>query len=234
MVAATVHQAAELLRLIRHHESRGDYTAVWGKISSHHRPKKPLTSMTIKEVLDWQDSIDHLYMSEAAGAYQFLEDTLRKIYAPAGFLPTDVMHEGTQDKLAVHLLKGRGFTRFLRGEISAEQFANNLAMEWASFPVVTPVTRTTRDRTWVVQPGSSYYSGDGLNKALVKPEEVLSVLRALQVGTSAGGDTPRPAPAPVARPDSTVVSGPRNPLHPRPGLLTGLLAALERLFGRRK
>lgn len=154
-----------LLALIRHHEARDDYNVVWGKIKSGHRPQKPLTSMRIREVLNWQDSIDHLYMSEAAGGYQILEDTLREIYAPAGLSIDDYFSVENQDKLAIYLLNRRGLKDYMRGHITQEQLANNIAMEWASFPVVTGIKK-----------GRSYYAGDGLNKALVSVDEVMDAI----------------------------------------------------------
>jgi muramidase (phage lysozyme) len=122
--------------------------------------------MTIQEVLDWQDSIDKLYMSEAAGKYQIMEDTLRPLYAKAGLKATDLFNEENQDKLAICLMKGRGLDLYLRGSIDEYAFCNNLAKEWASLPVVSGPKR-----------GSSYYGGDGLNKALVAVEPFLEVVR---------------------------------------------------------
>ncbi|MFQ6550513.1 hypothetical protein AADZ90_021430 [Aestuariibius sp. 2305UL40-4] len=162
---ATIERARPLINVIYRHESRGDYNVVWGRIRPEHRPKRPLTSMTIGEVLDWQDSIDPLYMSEAAGAGQFLEDTLRDIYDDAGFDRNDLFNEEAQDALVLFLLRRRGFQRFLNGRLSTEAFANNLAKEWASLPVVTGAKK-----------GRSYYAGDGLNKAHAGVDEILHAI----------------------------------------------------------
>ena len=200
----TVHQVAPLLALIRKHEagSKG-YDAVWGKIDARHRPATPITGWTIGEVLGWQDSIDHLYMSEAAGAYQFLEDTLRSIFGPAGFTTKSMFDVRTQDALAVHLLKGAKLVNFLRGEISAEDFATRISRVWASFPVATDVVRTDGERSWTVRKGSSYYSGDGLNKALVEVDDVLGILYAIRPRPTVSTPhrrptTPTPTPAPTS------------------------------------
>ena len=162
----------KLLGFIGWHESRGDYNAVWGGISKKDRPPRPLTRMTIGEVLAWQDSIDQLYRSEAAGVYQILEDTLADIYRPAGFSLSDMFDENTQDALAIHLMRRRGLDKFRSGQMSAEKFANNLAKEWASLPLVSGPKR-----------GRSYYAGDGLNKAGADPDEFLSVVEASRVVT---------------------------------------------------
>lgn len=139
--------------------------------------------MTIGEVLAWQDSIDPRYRSEAAGAYQILEDTLRRIYAPAGLKLTDLFNRRNQDRLALFLLRERGLNLYIEGKISAETFANRLAREWASFPLVTGAKR-----------GMSYYGDDGLNKALVSPGRVLSAVRAITA--SPAPTPPEEAPAP--------------------------------------
>ena len=104
-----------LLDFIAEHESEGAarrlkisaYDVVWSGISKKHRPAS-LQRMTVGEVLNWQDSIDPVYRSEASGRYQIMEDTLRGLYAEAGVKLTDYYNAATQDRLAVQLLKRRG------------------------------------------------------------------------------------------------------------------------------
>lgn len=150
-----------LLELIRKVEARDDYDIVWLGIKPKDRPPRPLTQMKIKEVLAWQDSIDPYYRSEAAGAYQILEDTLRDFYRSAGLTGEDLFNKQNQDRIALALLRRRGLVGFLSGQLDKNAFGNNLAKEWASFPVFTGAHR-----------GKSYYSKDGLNKALVTVEAV--------------------------------------------------------------
>jgi muramidase (phage lysozyme) len=166
-----------LLDFIAKPESGGDYGVVWGRIKPADRPKRPLISMTIAEVLAWQESIDARYQSEAAGRYQIMEDTLRPLPAAAGLKMYDLFNEANQDALATVLLRRRGLDKFLAGQISAEEFANNLAREWASLPVVTGP-----------KAGRSFYAGDGLNKSHVSVEEFLAAVRAVK-------DAPLPTPA---------------------------------------
>lgn len=168
-----------LLKFIRDHESRGDYNAIWGGIRSVDRPPQPLTKMTVREILRWQDRIDARYRSEAAGAYQVLEDTLRANVTAAGLSVDEKFDAGAQDRFAVHLLRYRGLDAYIAGHMTPEQFANSLAKEWASLPVVTPVTRRANGKTWVVPAGTSYYSGDGLNKALTPVAPFLAAVRAV-------------------------------------------------------
>jgi len=158
-----------LLDFIANPESRGDYNAVWGGIKAKDRPKKPLVQMTIADVLAWQDSIDSRYPSEAAGRYQIMEDTLRPLPPAAGLLPSDLFNEANQDALATVLLRRRGLDKYAAGTISAEEFANNLAREWASLPMVSGPKY-----------GRSYYAGDGLNKSHVSVADFLAAVRAVK------------------------------------------------------
>lgn len=173
-----------LLDFIAKHESRGDYNIVWGGINKADRPKKPLVTMTIQEVLVWQDSIDSRYRSEAAGRYQIMEDTLRPLRKEAKLTPTSLFNEANQDQLATALLHRRGLTKYLNGQITTEQFCNELAKEWASLPVVSGPKK-----------GKSYYSGDGLNEALVDVGPFLDAVKRVK-------SVPPviQAPTPVAKP----------------------------------
>jgi muramidase (phage lysozyme) len=168
-----------LLDFIAKPESGGEYGVVWGRIKPADRPKRPLISMTIAEVLAWQESIDARYQSEAAGRYQIMEDTLRPLPAAAGLKMYDLFNEANQDALATVLLRRRGLDKFIAGKISAEEFANNLAREWASLPVVTGP-----------KAGRSFYAGDGLNKSHVSVDEFLAAVHAVK-------DAPAPTAAPA-------------------------------------
>lgn len=209
----TVAQVRPLLDFIRKHEARGSYDTIWNGIRREHYPPKPLTAMTIGQVLAWQDSIDHLYMSEASGGYQFMEDTLRRIYGPAGFTPSTPFNQGTQDRLAVHLLKGRGLTDYLRGDMSLNTFAIQVAKEWASMPVPVAVKG---HKGFMLKPGQSYYAGDGLNSTRVPVKAFLDAILACD-------QPPRPKPKPA----------PPEPAKPGGlfALIRAVLAAILKLFG---
>lgn len=179
---APVEPADAILALIRRLESEGAvkpqgaasaYDVVWGGIRKQDRPPRPLTQMTVAEVLAWQDSIDSRYQSEAAGAYQVMEDTLRPLVDAGSISAAARFDRATQDRIATMLLQRRGWDRYLRREISAERFGDMLAREWASFPVHSDQRGASRQ----VVAGQSYYAGDGLNAAHVKPAEVIAALR---------------------------------------------------------
>ena len=53
--------------------------------------------------------------------------------------------------------------------MSTEDFANNIAKEWASMPVVTGAAK-----------GKSYYGGDGINKSLVSVDAFLDAVRSVR------------------------------------------------------
>lgn len=184
-----------LLDFIAQPESRGDYNAVWGGIAKKHRPKRPLVTMTIAEVLDWQDGIDAMYPSEAAGRYQIMEDTLRPLPPSAGLLPSDLFNEANQDKLALVLLKRRGLDKYLAGVISADDFANSLAREWASLPLVSGPKK-----------GRSAYAGDGLNKSHVSVDAFMGAVRAVKSAPAQKPAAPHVSETPKREHDAPIMS----------------------------
>jgi hypothetical protein len=107
-----------------------------------------------------------------------MEDTLRGLYLSAGLSTQDLFNETNQDKLADALLVRRGLNRYLNGEISVHLFANKLAREWASLPVVTGAQR-----------GRSYYAGDGLNKAHASVDGILAAIDAITEAPASKNET---------------------------------------------
>lgn len=165
--AATQSAVTPLLDFIGNKEAPEGYDQISNLVNPSRYPTKPITQLTIQELLDWQESIDHHQDSEASGRYQIVEDTLRgydngdinrprsapssytPLYTAAGLSASDLFSPENQDRLAIHLLRKRGLDRFLNGTLSREQFANNLAAEWASLPLVTGANA-----------GRSRYEGD--------------------------------------------------------------------------
>lgn len=131
--------------------------------------KDNLTKMTFAEVMEKQDRDYYRNKpnatSNAVGRYQFIPTTLAETLPKAGLTPDDLMNEENQDRLAAQLLEGRGLTAFLKGEMPIEEFANNLAKEWAALPVVNGPKK-----------GISHHDKVGNNKAHVSPEVVLNLL----------------------------------------------------------
>ena len=182
-----------LLDLINEVESKVyGYDSIYGEIPTSLHPVKAITKMTIQEILDWQESIDAVVGSEAVGRYQIIEDTLRNtnnndanspkgtpLYTRAGLSASDLFTPENQDKLAIALIEGRGLNRYMEGKLSLENFANNLAHEWAGLPLITGPNA-----------GKSAYDGDGLNEAAPNMvQKFISVLNDIKIrqAISSGG-----------------------------------------------
>ena len=196
--AVTQSKLTPLLDLIARKEANfkagkpTGYDSISNQIPPALFPSKPITQMTIGEILDYQNRIDEFdpkINSEAMGRYQFVEDTLRgfnndeyntlslaykankgekPVYEKAGLSKSDLFSAQNQDLLAIERLKFRGLNNFLDNKISIVFYANKLSAEWASLPIVSGI-----------HAGKSTYEGDGINKATGDIQEVLDTLKAL-------------------------------------------------------
>lgn len=175
--AATQTAATPLLDFIGNKESEG-YDDISGLVSQSLYPAKRITEMTMQEIMDWQESIDATQLSEAVGRYQIMEDTLRgynndatlgpgnPLYSRAGLSSGDLFTPENQDKMAIVLLDQRGLSKFIDGKLDKWSFANNLASEWASLPLVTGPNA-----------GKSKYANDAAgNRSLTSINAFLNVL----------------------------------------------------------
>ena len=126
-------RTAGVLEFIGALEAPGGYDVVSSYAAAP--PPKPLTDMTVGEVLDWQESIDARSKSEAAGRYQIMEDTLRKYLVPTmGLTGRERFSPAMQDAMAVVLMKRRGWNPRSRNYV---KMGNGLAQEWAALPVLS-------------------------------------------------------------------------------------------------
>lgn len=162
-----------LLDLIAKHESESasagqgtnsDYDVVVEQAFKVYPPAKPITTMTVSEVLSWQREAiaktKQAYGSgySAAGRYQVIRKTLQSLNINDNAL----FDKETQDAIGVMLLCQRGWNKWVEGKLSTSAFADNLSKEWASLPFNT---------------GYSYYAGDKHgNRSLVSRQEVVQVL----------------------------------------------------------
>lgn len=185
--------AARLLDFIRDTEvgteAREGYDIIFGHNQSA-LPKR-VTAMTVDEVLGSQRSWSQRFGSSATGGYQFMRATLAGLKTELRLRGSQILDPDLQDRLGYHLLKRRGYEAFVSGRIDRIEFGKRLAQEWASFPVLAGVRGAHRD----LARGQSYYAGDGLNKALVRPEAIETLLA--EVLELAKAD----ALAPIARPE---------------------------------
>lgn len=181
--------AAILLDFIRKTEvgrtDRASYDVIYGQ--NQHKLKKQITAMTIGELVDEQASFTMRFKSSASGGYQFMRKTLQDLSRELRLNGRQMFDPDLQDRLGYHLLKRRGYEEFMAGKITMTEFAKRLAMEWASFPVLA----ATKGQHQQLKRGQSYYDGDALNKALVKPEAIEAVLRKAKAG---GNELPKSAP----------------------------------------
>lgn len=126
-------------------------------------PPRPLTEMTLDEVLHYQERIRGMRSaSSAVGRYQFIYPTLRRLVQDLGIAGHLRFDAEVQTYLARFLMHDCGF---YAPETDLLRLADCLAGVWAALPRVTGPDR-----------GRSVYADDGLNRALTTPETVLAVL----------------------------------------------------------
>lgn len=156
-----------ILELIARVESGGNYNAYFGNT---HNNEIKFTEMSIAEVQRWQ--VEHITQgnpSSAVGKYQIISETLDVLVKQLNLPPEQKFNASTQDSLAIALLERRGSVEYVNNELSPEEFAANLAQEWAALPKVVGEN-----------PNQSYYAGDGINKSLVEPEKVLQAISPIE------------------------------------------------------
>lgn len=154
-----------LLGLIARSEHKGNYDEENGNYNIVYGGREvPLTTMTINEVIAWQQNFtNNGSPSSAAGQYQIIRTTLTGLRDEMGLTGNELFDPEMQDRMGYQLLMRRGYDDYLAGEIDDATFMRNLSMEWASFP---------KDEN-----GLSYYAGDGLNNALTNPASVLAAMQ---------------------------------------------------------
>jgi hypothetical protein len=126
-------------------------------------PEKPVTEMTIAEVMRWQERVKAAGSeSTAVGRFQFVLDTL-EFLTRAYEVPHDtVLDRRTQDYFARILLHRCGF---YDPEASVPELGDCLAGTWAALPILSEGRR-----------GLSRYRGKANNHARTTPEVVEAVL----------------------------------------------------------
>jgi muramidase (phage lysozyme) len=158
---------ASLLHLIAKAESNDNYNAYFGNGGNS---SIDFTRMSIAQVMQWQkDFVAQGSPSSAVGRYQIINTTLAGLVDELGFSPDQKFDKKTQDAMAIALLERRGSELYVNEELTQEQFAANLAKEWAALPKITGVN-----------PQRSYYAGDGLNESRVEPKDVLDAIEPIE------------------------------------------------------
>ena len=141
-------------------EAPGGYDTVYYGVRVE--PPRPITTMSISEVLDWQRrAVRGGSVSSAAGRYQIIRPTLARLVDTGVVSPHETFDMATQDRLGRHLLRETGYRA---GDTSAAT-ANRIAGVWAALP-----------RIGGPGEGSSVYEGIAGNHALVRAQTYQGVL----------------------------------------------------------
>lgn len=118
------------------------------------RPAKPISEMTIREVIAFQNyAVARGSKSSAVGRYQFIRGTLAELATEKRIHPDTIFDRRVQDYLARMKLQDCDYYARHVNEI---KISNCLAKVWASLPVITGP-----------KAGRSYYQGIAGNKSLV-------------------------------------------------------------------
>lgn len=208
--------ARVLLDLIGRAETKKPVPEAYNVIIKFKPTPKPLVEFTLDEVLAAQKLWAKSYGGSAAGRYQIIRKTLLGLLPEIGAIGSEKFNASMQDRLAYFLLIRRGYLKFMAGDMTTTAFAKGLSQEWASIPVLMGMQGAHR----MLDRGDSYYRGDGVNGATVKPEDVEAAL----VAARAAGSDIQPAPD---RPGTQV---PPDTPKPSTGQPAGLLAAVIALI----
>ncbi|MCY4302389.1 MAG: hypothetical protein OXC68_11745 [Aestuariivita sp.] len=172
----------ELLAFIRSLEAPRGYTDYERRIALP--PPRPLTQMRIADVLAWQRQVQQSGApSTAAGGYQLLHATLKRLVQDHAIDPRARFDAPMQDQLARLLIAGCGPYPKPADVSRHPHFGTCLAGIWAALP-----------RTSGRHRGRSVYQGVAGNTALTTPETVLALLAgtSLKPRGTAADTTPHP------------------------------------------
>jgi hypothetical protein len=154
----------DMLRFIRHFEARGSYDRYYSGIKVP--PPKPLTQLTVGEVLAWRNSLRGT-KSTASGAYQFIRPTLERLVRTYKIPKSKTFNAALQDQLAQLLISECPDRDLPKDNL---RFGNCLATIWTALPVLSGPKK-----------GQSHYKGIAGNRALTTPENVMAMLSGGQV-----------------------------------------------------
>lgn len=153
------------------------YNTVIGHIDEKGKLPKPVTEMTLEELLAeqlrWVRNLKQ--KSGAAGRYQIIRPTLKSLIAELKLPLSAKFTPELQDAFGLALLERRGYRRFVTGDLPLKSFGNELAKEWASLPVLSTIKRGGK-KPRTVHRGESFYAGDGINRSLGSATAFESVL----------------------------------------------------------
>lgn len=191
---SNVATAPDLKTAIRRAESGNDYSSMYSRDrGDFSRGREDITKMTIDQVHDLQtDYLNHQaskgygadQRSAAMGAYQMME--VKRVAQSMGIdTSTTLFNKATQDRMSDYYLNVAGFQDYKAGRITAEQFNDRLAGQFASL-------KTTS--------GGGVYDNDGMNNAYAN---VLGLIKSKKFDS-----TPQVTPPPTLGSNFTNISAP--------------------------
>ena len=180
---ASARTTTDLLTFIRALEAPRGYDDYERRIPL--APPKPLTTMTLDEVLGWQVRVRRSGApSTAAGGYQIIHPTLKRLVSVYG-LSRDLRFDARlQDRLARLLIAECGNRPEAAAIRAHARFGNCLAGIWAALPLTQGPDK-----------GLSAHHGVAGNRALTRPETVLALLAGHPVAIPAPESRQPPGPA---------------------------------------
>jgi len=158
--AANACTERTMLDLIGSLEAPQGYDQVYSGIRTP--PPAPLTSRTVKEVLNWQGVAATTSVSTAAGRYQVIRPTLRGLVNAGVINEDDRFNAATQDKIGRHLLRSAGYPPNRK---TLNTVANRISGIWAALPKVSGKGA-----------GKSTYAGIAGNHALISADDYIGVI----------------------------------------------------------
>lgn len=162
---------------------------------NQHRLSKPLTDMSVDEIIASSDTWRKSFgtTSGAAGAYQIIKSTLVQLKKDLGLTGHEKFTSALQDRMGELLCRKRGADQFLAGKLTLTAFGNNLAREWASFPVLSATKRGEQ----AIKRGQSYYDKFAGNSALITPAVVEQTLNQMLLEQRGPAHEPELPNAPI-------------------------------------
>ena len=192
--SSALADSPDLKTAIRRAESGNDYGATFrAYLDGFSRRNEDITNMSINQVVQYQkDYIAHqrrlgipeTQRSAAVGAYQMLYPEVAA--SKTGVPLTAKFNKENQDRMADYYLNMAGYQQFINGRITAEQFNDRLAGQFASL-------KTTS--------GRGVYDTDGINKAY---ENLLDLIKKSK-------PQPKITPVPNNKGDQARVLNQRDP-----------------------
>lgn len=190
----SIADSPDLKTAIRRAESGNDYGATFrAYLDGFSRRNEDITNMSINQVVQYQkDYIAHqrklgipeTKRSAAVGAYQMLYPEVAA--TKTGVPLTAKFNKENQDRMADYYLNMAGYQQFINGRITAEQFNDRLAGQFASL-------KTTS--------GGGVYDNDGINRAY---ENLLDLIKKSK-------PQPKITPVPNNKNDQARVLNQRDP-----------------------